>query len=359
MCFESVHGHSLGGGTHLVAVYVKGTLHLRIEIPLKYLEPVYLVDAIQEGEVNGKGIQQIDPRSVWSDLARTFELRADGIDCQPTSPQFRLRQHALGSFISYEVEHQCPTNIKQLEVTFGFLSDVYRKSAMLHFSQDKATQRYIFGHNQTTHTIKLRELTLAETIKEFIWQGVVHIFIGIDHILFLVCLILPAVMYSRDNRREPVDQVRPALWKLFAVVTGFTIAHSITLSMVVLDVFIPPPSWLVESVIALSIMVVAVNNIFYWIKHEWALAFGFGLMHGMGFASVFSELQLPENALIAALVSFNVGVELGQLGIVLAVFPLLIVARKNSWYENIVIKGGSGLAFFVAGFWMLERVGWA
>ena len=186
-------------------------------------------------------------------------------------------------------------------------------------------------------------------------EGVWHIWIGFDHILFLLSLLLPAVMTWRTARWQPVDDFRAALWDVFRIVTSFTVAHSITLSLAALHV-VSLPSRLVESAIAASVVVAALNNLMPVVQgRRWMVAFGFGLIHGFGFASVLAELGLPSDALLLALVGFNLGVEVGQLAIVALFLPLAYSLRRSPLYRRAVMAGGSVLIAGIAAIWLVER----
>jgi hypothetical protein len=159
------------------------------------------------------------------------------------------------------------------------------------------------------------------SILAFFRLGIEHILTGFDHLLFLLALIL------RGGR----------LGSLLAIVTAFTLAHSITLALAVLDVMSLPP-WLVEPAIALSIAYVAAENIF--LKHpasrRWAVSFAFGLVHGFGFAGALLELELPTGALVGSLLSFNVGVEIGQGMVIGILLPALAWLRHFAWEQRAV-----------------------
>ena len=140
-----------------------------------------------------------------------------------------------------------------------------------------------------------------------------------------------------------------------AVITFFTVAHSITLSLAALHV-VSLPSRLVESAIAASVLVAALNNLKPLVQgRRWVVAFGFGLIHGFGFASVLAELGLPSDALLLALVGFNLGVEAGQLAIVALFLPLAFSLRRSALYRRSVMAGGSVLIAGVAAIWLVER----
>jgi hypothetical protein len=182
-----------------------------------------------------------------------------------------------------------------------------------------------------------------------------HIWIGFDHILFLLSLLLPSVLRRQGDRWAAVDRATDAFKDVLKVVTAFTVAHSITLSLAVLGV-INLPSRLVESVIAASVVAAAVNNLRPLVLERlWMVAFGFGLVHGFGFASVLADLGLPRDALALALVGFNVGVEVGQLAIVAVFLPVAYALRRTAFYRRCVMLGGSLGITAVAGIWLIER----
>ena len=191
---------------------------------------------------------------------------------------------------------------------------------------------------------------------QYLGEGIWHIWNGFDHILFLLTLLLPAVLVYRKPRWQSRDDLRPALTDVFKVVTAFTVAHSVTLALAVLDI-VNLPSRVVESAIACSVLITALNNLRpVFPASRWLLAFAFGLVHGFGFASVLVDLGLPGNALAVSLLSFNLGVEIGQLAIVALVLPAAILMRRTALYQTWVFGGGSAAAAFIAGVWMAERI---
>jgi hypothetical protein len=139
------------------------------------------------------------------------------------------------------------------------------------------------------------------------------------------------------------------------IVTAFTLAHSITLTLATLGVISLPSRW-VESIIAASVVIAALNNIYpLFRERRWMMAFLFGLIHGFGFATVLSDLGLPKSALALALVGFNVGVEAGQLAIVAAFLPVAFYLRHTMLYRKVILLGGSALIALLASAWLVER----
>jgi hypothetical protein len=213
----------------------------------------------------------------------------------------------------------------------------------------------VFSSTNTDQELDLTDVPSLLGPREMVRQGVWHIWIGIDHILFLLALMLSTVLVREDGEWRPLRNFRPALWNLFKIVTVFTLAHSVTLLLAALG-FVSVPSRLVESIIALSIVLVALNNIFGKVREgSLAIILVLGLFHGLGFASVMGHLPFRMVDLTKVVIGFNVGVELGQVAIVAAVFPVLFGLRKSSLYQPVVLKGLSGLLIVVAGWWFAQR----
>ena len=192
----------------------------------------------------------------------------------------------------------------------------------------------------------------------FIGEGVHHILTGYDHLLFLLCLLLPSVLQRRPGAAPGWTAVagwRDALLPVAKTVTLFTLAHSVTLALAALGWVKLSPSF-VEPAIAATIMLAAFDNLRPWLLRwrSW-VTFCFGLIHGFGFAGVLGELQLPPAQFGWALFQFNLGLELGQLSLVLTVVPLLFALRRQPAYVPVVLRAGSGLALLLAAVWLVER----
>ena len=186
--------------------------------------------------------------------------------------------------------------------------------------------------------------------------GADHIFIGTDHILFVLVLLLPAVMmFSLNNGWAPVPTFGAALWRVLKIATAFTLAHSITLTLGGLGI-VELPSKLVETIIAISIIAAAVHNLRpIFANREALIAFAFGIFHGFGFAGLLSDLGVGRGQRVLSLFGFNVGVEVGQAFIILLLFPALFLMRRTVYYPWLM-KIGSILLAGVAFIWAIERI---
>ena len=152
-----------------------------------------------------------------------------------------------------------------------------------------------------------------------------------------------------------MNQLRPALIDVLKIVTAFTVAHSITLTLAVLG-WVSLPTRLVESAIAVTVLLAALNNVFPLMRERrWLAAFGFGLIHGFGFAGALKDLGLPPGALGLSLFGFNLGVEIGQLTLVAIFFPLAFRLRFTAFYRRGVLRVGSVAIAILALIWLMER----
>ena len=191
---------------------------------------------------------------------------------------------------------------------------------------------------------------------QFLEEGIRHILGGYDHVLFLLCLLLPAVMRRRDGRWQPVERLSQAILPVAGIVTAFTVAHSITLALAALKL-VSLPSWFIEPAIAVTIVLAAIDNVWpVFPVRRVVVTFFFGLIHGFGFASVLAELNLPTADFAWALLQFNLGLEVGQLLVVIAATAVLFGLRHRLRYAQVVIRGGSLVAMAIAGLWFVERV---
>lgn len=195
------------------------------------------------------------------------------------------------------------------------------------------------------HTINydLADAPTNHVVWFYLKLGFTHIIPeGFDHILFVAGLCLLST------------KVKAILWQA----TAFTVAHSITLALSMRSIFVLP-SGLVEPIIALSIMFVAVENLILKELKPWRIiiVFIFGLIHGLGFASSLNEIGLPPGKFYTSILSFNIGVELGQIAVILSVFMLLIIPFKNkAWYRKGIVFPISIIIALIALFWTIQRV---
>lgn len=209
-------------------------------------------------------------------------------------------------------------------------------------------------------------LPVAERSAGDVWlqwwrDGVHHILIGADHVFFLMCLLLPAVLRRRSGADQgmpclPVAHWQEAAKSVFMTVTMFTLAHSVTLALAATGLISISPK-LIEPAIALTVALAAIDNIYPLFKgRQYQVTFLFGLVHGFGFAGVLAELNLPLAGFASALVAFNLGVESGQLMLVIPALLVLLALRHHAWYARMALPAVSLVCVLVALGWFTERV---
>jgi hypothetical protein len=190
---------------------------------------------------------------------------------------------------------------------------------------------------------------------EMVKLGMHHIWEGIDHVLFLLALLLPSVMYRPQKDWVAKEKFRDAFVYVVKRVTVFTIAHTITLSAATLGV-LSLSSRLVESIIAISIAITALDILYPIFRSRiWIIVFVFGLFHGFGFASVLAQYAIPSSYMTFSLLAFNLGVEIGQVAIVVAIFPLLFLIRESWLYKQVLLRYGALALITVSLYWFIER----
>ena len=332
-----------------------GTLQLRWDIALRDLEYVVGLDSNQDQQISWQELKD-KHQEISAYAYSNLRLQRDNKLCRLETAEMQVVKHTDGSYAVLQILPECDASQGSLVVNYSLLFDVDENHRGVILDQRQgSTSSYIAEPENSS--IKLSERKSGfDNFLTFVQQGVWHILLGFDHILFVITLMLPAVLLYTNRLWVAVDDFRPAMSSLLKVVTAFTLAHSITLSLATLKIVSLPSRW-VESAIALSVILVAINNIKPMFTHaRWSMAFLFGLVHGFGFASVLSDLNLNNGSLLLSLSGFNVGVELGQALILLLLFPLAYSVRKTKMYRVAVVKGGSLVISVIASFWLVQRV---
>ena len=190
----------------------------------------------------------------------------------------------------------------------------------------------------------------------FVGEGTWHVLIGYDHIAFVLLLLLPSVLRAVDGKWQGATRLGEVTRDIVTIVTAFTIAHSTTLALAVTGT-VHLPTQPIEVAIAASIACAAAINLLPRLSRlRLPLAFGFGLVHGFGFANVLGELNATGVGLLPLLAGFNIGVEIAQLAIVAAVLPLIYMARGTRWYATGVMPLGSCVLGGAGLFWLFQRL---
>ncbi|MBA2963084.1 MULTISPECIES: HupE/UreJ family protein [Ramlibacter] len=334
------------------------TIEVRWDIALRDLDYVLEIDRDGNGEITWGEVRRRGA-DIHQYALQRLALAAGGQACTWAEPApLRLDRHSDGTYAVLGLQARCAPDAASLRLRYSALFDVdptHRGLVQWLAPGSTGAQALVFSAESAEQPLALRGPSALETLRQYILEGIWHIWIGFDHILFLLSLLLPAVLLRAGGRWMPVARLPGALGAVVKVVTAFTLAHSITLSLAVLG-FASLPSRFVESVIAASVVLAALNNLRGTVeKRRWVMAFVFGLIHGFGFASALADLGLPQGALALALVGFNVGVELGQLAIVAAFLPVAFWLRRTVFYRVGILQFGSILIAILASWWFLQR----
>ena len=344
--------------SYLAIEFADGALAGRWDIAIRDADLALDLDADADGAVTW-GELRARERDLASWALARLTVRSGGEVCELSAPSLAVDRHSDGAYAVLALAGACPAGSPTVGIDYRLLFDLDpQHRGLVRVGGTAGRTNAALSASAPTVTVSAGGGMSAQALA-WLREGVVHIGTGYDHVLFLLSLLLPAVLIRRrvDGRGAwaPADGFRPAFIDVAKIVTAFTLAHSITLTLAALEIVALPARW-VESAIALSVVLAALNNLFPVVRHgRWIAAFGFGLIHGFGFAGVLAELGLPRDALALSLAAFNAGVELGQLAIVLAFLPLAYAARATPAYRRYALGAGSVLIAVLAAVWFVER----
>jgi hypothetical protein len=325
----------------------------RWDVALRDLELAVGLDADGDGRITW-GELRARAAAVDAYALSHLAVEAGGASCALRTTSHQVDRHSDGAYAVLGLAIACPrSGGLALEYSLLFALDPQHRG-LLRIAHDGGVESAVLSPGRPRFALAAAPRPLA-ALGDFAREGVWHIWLGFDHLLFLLCLLLPAVARRGASVWRPVASAREAASETLRVVTAFTLAHSLTLALGALDV-VALPSRLVESAIAASIVVTALDNLRPFLCAPRAgVAFGFGLVHGLGFAGVLAEVGLPAGSRALALLGFNLGVELGQLALVAAFLPLALAARGWRHYPRLALGGGSLAAGALACVWLWER----
>jgi hypothetical protein len=327
----------------------------RFDFALRDLDNALTLDANGDGEITWGEVRVRHP-AIVAYVQERVAVASGGERCALSVTDHALDTHTDGTYAVLMLAASCPHPGPTLAVDYRVFFDIDpQHRGLLNFVEQGKSRSVVFSADKPQWVVGGDAAGPLRQLATYVHEGIWHIWLGFDHILFLVSLLLPAVLVLRDGAWRPAVSFRAAFIDVAKVVTAFTLAHSITLSLAALGLVSLPSRW-VESAIALSVVLAALNNLFPVVANgRWIAAFGFGLLHGFGFASALSDLGLPTGSLALSLAGFNIGVELGQLAIVAAFLPLAYAMRGTWTYRRVILAGGSAAIAAIAGVWLVER----
>jgi hypothetical protein len=348
------HAHSLSTSYLVLEVPDDGPVAVRWDLSIHDLIWSVFIDADFDEVATWQEIQDARP-AIGSAVLAQLALARGGAACSLSVDNLALATRAEQNYLSVAMLATCPRP--------GLLS----LSGPLFMTGD-ASQRVLLSANRRGEQIagvlsagepswsEPPEVSAWSSFARFLAEGVWHVLIGYDHVAFVLLLLLPSVLRPVDGRWQGAPSLGPVARDIVTIVTAFTLAHSTTLALAVTGT-LSLPMQPVEVAIAASIAIAALVNLLPRLS-GWRLplAFGFGLVHGFGFANALSEIDAEGSSLLPLLAGFNIGVEIAQLAIVAMVLPLIYLARGRRWYSRGVLPLGS-CALGAAGLvWLVQRI---
>ncbi|MEO6065888.1 MAG: HupE/UreJ family protein [Lysobacterales bacterium] len=326
------------------------TINLTLDVAIADLELAIGVDtdrdgAVTWGELRGRSA------AIAEFVVEGVQLAAGGAPCRVQPGTLAVRDYAEGAYAHQPLTARCGTGDPTLDYKLLLDRDAQHR-AILIVERDGKTMTSLLdsGHRSA------RLAAPRSTFQAFLREGVHHILIGYDHLAFLFSLLLSVALTRREGRWQRTGTLGQSFRRAGGLVTAFTLAHSLTLTLAALGLVTPVGRW-IEAAIALSVTLAALNNV--WpviVRRLWLLALGFGLVHGFGFAGALGEIGVPRDARLTALFAFNFGVELGQLGIAAIALPLIHALSAWRHYVRSVMIPLSLLIAALGAWWLLQRM---
>ena len=346
-------------------VYPDGTVEGQVEHPVELLNDVFgfelVADSVSEDDIAATQAVMLE----FNQVSLVIDSGDGPWPITFTDTERVETENTVYAGYNFEVDRTFDDPPREFELTYSGIFDVVAgHSGFVTIRTDPVSglflneadfQPDLLSSSDPTSSVNLDDASKSKALRGTIHLGMDHIFIGTDHILFVLVLLLPAVMLFGAGHWEPVPSFGGALWRVLKIATMFTIAHSITLTLGGLEI-VELPSRLVETVIALSIIAAAAHNLRpVFANKEHLIAFGFGIFHGFGFAGLLSDLGVGRGQRLLSLFGFNIGVEIGQAFIILLLFPALFLLRRTVLYP-MFLRVASVVLGVVAGVWALERI---
>ena len=356
MLFSSnAYSHQTSTGYFSGDLNSNGAVNGELQIRLFDLESAVGLDQDGNGELTwGEALLQAD--AVEKYIAGTLRFQRNQQDCKTSfAGTWELDSHFNEPYLVLPVSAQCAI-AGNLSVNYvGFFNRDSEHKLLFSLQGEESSYSRVLSNDSRTIKLDTANGSRWDTFQEFTEQGAIHIWIGLDHILFLMCLLLATVFGLEKLSFQRHRSLRENSWEIITVVTAFTLAHSITLAAVALNWINVSSTW-VEVGIAITVLAAALNNIFPIVKNIILVTFGFGLLHGMGFAGVLGELGLPSDQKLLTVLAFNLGVEFGQLVIIAAALPLMVLINKYNIKPRYFLTAGSTVIAVIAAIWIVERV---
>jgi hypothetical protein len=322
----------------------------RLDLAVRDLDRVHDLDRDRDGKITWGEFRKREAEIVAALLGR-IAIGAPGAACALAAEPALIDSRGGEPYIAIPFRGACPRQAGAVTLGYDlfFASDAQHRG-LAAVTTPAGTRTFVMSPAVTKAAIDPAASAWPAQFLAFIGHGAHHIWIGYDHILFLLTLLIGAIALRGAER-----PLREQLFDAVKVVTAFTLAHSLTLGLAALGVLTIPAA-LTESLIAITIVLAALNIIWPLVTRRlWVVAFGFGLIHGLGFANVLADLGLPKQGLLAALFAFNLGVEFGQLAILVAALPVLVLIARRRSISRIAVPAASVAIAAIGATWFADR----
>jgi hypothetical protein len=329
--------------------------HGSLDVALRDLELVVGLDGNGDGAVTW-GELKARHQAIAAYVQSRLVLETTGGPCELRPVEHLVDVHADGTYAVLRFVAECPSSLDGLALRYGLLFDVDpTHRGLLTVSGAGAVTTAVLSPHQPEIALGGSPARSA-ALGAFFTLGLEHIAFGLDHLLFLLVLLLPAACRRAPGGAWlPVAGWSSAAVEMVKILTAFTLAHGVSLTAATLGV-VDLPTRLVESAIAATIVVTALDNVWPCLPGKrWLIAFGFGLIHGLGFASALGPMDLSPVDLAIALLGFNLGIEAGQVALALCALAAIYPLRTLGLYARGLLPVGSAAALVLAGFWFVDR----
>ncbi len=340
-------------------------LHLRVDgnriggqwdIALRDLDHAIGLDADGDGNLTWGEVRRSAERIDAYSLAR-LRVRSQGADCPLHATDLRIAEHSDGHYAVLFLDGQCDSAPHRLDLDYSLFFDLdalHRGLLNLRLGSNGSIQSGVFAPDERSLQFGAAQ-GWSRVFAEYFRAGLFHVWTGLDHMLFLAGLFLPAVLRRQGRDWIAAPSLVPAMRDTAVMVTAFTLAHACTLTLAAVGAISPPSRW-VESAVAATVLFAGLNNLTPMVYRElfW-LAGLFGFIHGAAIAGALVELGLPPGSRVWALLAFNLGVEAAQLSVLCAVIPPSFLLRRSPWYRRLALIPGSVGVTLTGLAWLLER----
>ncbi|ULQ45558.1 HupE/UreJ family protein [Flagellatimonas centrodinii] len=331
------------------------TVEGRWDVALRDLDYALRLDADGDGAITWGEVRQRETE-ITALLRSRLAVEADTQRCTLDVAPLAVVQLNDGPYLSLPLQGQCATVPQRLTLRYGLFFELDpQHRGLLQLRLGDQTRLGVFAPDRRSLDFEAGVLSPGRAFRQYFREGLFHIAIGLDHLLFLAGLLLPAVVWRQAGGWVAAPRARDALVDVLRIITAFTAAHALALTLASLGV-LTLPTRLTEAAVAATIVFAAINNLWPMVRRRlWVVAFGFGLIHGAGYASVLTDLGVSSTTLALALLGFNLGVEGMQVAAAAVFVPLAFLLRHRPFYQWGVVALGSAVVAALGGVWFVER----